>query len=114
MREAPTQLSLAGNENGHTTDLLTTRRAESPAATILSAPTGRLIRQAELFQRLGVSKATGHRLAAAGLIGPQKVRVGAGAVRYHLEEVLAWLANRKPDGTLYDARAWPAMWKSLK
>jgi predicted DNA-binding transcriptional regulator AlpA len=103
-------------ENGTTTSIPrpeATRPSAQSAASLLEIQTGRLIRLAELFERLGVSKATGHRLAAAGRIGPEKVRVGAGAIRYHLEEVLAWLANRKPDGTLYDARTWPSIWKSL-
>jgi predicted DNA-binding transcriptional regulator AlpA len=70
---------------------------------------GRLIRQTDLFRRMAVSDATGYRLASAGKIGPQPIRVGGG-VKYHLAEVVAWLAHRRPDGTLYDRQSWPAAW----
>jgi predicted DNA-binding transcriptional regulator AlpA len=75
---------------------------------------GRLIRQAELWQRLAVSPATGFRLASAGKIGPRPIRVGPGSVRYHLAEVLTWLERRLPDGSLHDRRTWPPVWAALQ
>jgi predicted DNA-binding transcriptional regulator AlpA len=92
---------------------------EHPAAIASQspeAPVGRLIRQTGsdgLFARLAVSKATGHRLAAAGRIGPRPIRLTRTSVRYDLAEVLAWLAHRRPDGQLHDARTWPAVWAAI-
>src|SRR5579871_1861009 len=40
---------------------------------------------------------------------PWTVRLNAGCLRYDLEECLAWLRCRRPDGTLHDARTWPAV-----
>jgi predicted DNA-binding transcriptional regulator AlpA len=78
------------------------------------AEPGRLIRQAELFRRLAVSDATGHRLRAAGKIGPRPIRLGAGCLRYDLAQVLAWFRHPRPDGSLHDARSWPAVWAQLQ
>jgi predicted DNA-binding transcriptional regulator AlpA len=75
------------------------------------ADPGRLIRQAELFERMAVSEATGYRLRSAGKIGPRALKVGGG-IRYHLPEVLAWLQHRRPDGSLHDARTWPPVWEA--
>jgi predicted DNA-binding transcriptional regulator AlpA len=77
-------------------------------------PTGQLIRQRELFGRLAVSSATGHRMVAAGRIGPRPIRLSRGCVRYDQEEVLAWIQCRRPDGSLHDAQTWPAVWASLR
>jgi predicted DNA-binding transcriptional regulator AlpA len=74
----------------------------------------RLIRQAELFERMSVSEATGHRLRSAGKIGPRPVKAGGQIVRYYLPEVLAWLRHRRPDGSLHDAKTWPGMWAQLQ
>jgi predicted DNA-binding transcriptional regulator AlpA len=74
----------------------------------------RLIRQRDLFvNRMAVSMATGHRLTAAGKIGPRPIRVGS-SVRYFLPEVLAWLAHRRPDGQLHDRHTWSAVWTQLQ
>jgi predicted DNA-binding transcriptional regulator AlpA len=88
----------------------------APAASTGEGQTGRLIRQTGpdgLFARLSVSKATGHRLIAAGKVGPRPIRLG-GSLRYHLGEVMAWLEHRRPDGQLHDARTWPAVWQALQ
>src|SRR5262249_13445591 len=76
-------------------------------------PTKRLIRLPDLFDRLAVSAATGHRLRAAGKVGPRAIRLGKGCVRFDLEEVLAWLGNRRTDGTLHDSKTWPAVWEAI-
>lgn len=91
---------------------------ESPVhgTSVEAKPGGlRFIRQSgldSLFGRLAVSKATGHRLLAAGKIGPRSIKVG-GCVRYDLEEVERWLANRRPDNQLHDAQTWPAVWEAI-
>jgi predicted DNA-binding transcriptional regulator AlpA len=51
----------------------------------------------------GVSRATWHRLRAAGKIGPQAVRLGK-AVRYRRDEVAVWIDKGCPD-----AATWLAM-----
>jgi predicted DNA-binding transcriptional regulator AlpA len=84
------------------------------AAPTVEAKPGQLMRQRDLFALLAVSKATGHRLAAASKIGPRPIRLGAACLRYDHLEVLAWLANRRPDGSLHDARTWPTVWDALR
>jgi predicted DNA-binding transcriptional regulator AlpA len=74
----------------------------------------RLIRLGDLFALLDVGKATGHRLIAAGKIGPRAIRLTSACVRFDADEVSAWLSERRPDGSLYDARSWPAVWEMLK
>jgi predicted DNA-binding transcriptional regulator AlpA len=51
----------------------------------------------------GISRATWHRLQAAGKIGPQPIRLGR-AVRYNRDEVLSWIEAGCPD-----ARTWRAI-----
>jgi predicted DNA-binding transcriptional regulator AlpA len=74
----------------------------------------RLIRLKDLFALLDVKKATGHRLIAAGKIGPRAIRLTSACVRFDAEEVDAWLSTRKSDGNLHDATSWPPVWESLK
>jgi predicted DNA-binding transcriptional regulator AlpA len=74
----------------------------------------RLIRLADLFAQLSVSKATGHRLIAAGKIGPKAIRLTSACVRYDADEIDAWLTTRKPDGDLHDAASWPMIWFQQK
>lgn len=81
---------------------------------IKSPSKSRLIRLADLFALLSVSKPTGHRLIAAGKIGPRAIRLTTACVRFDADEVDAWLSLRKPDGNLHDARTWPPIWQSLK
>src|SRR5579884_1370239 len=95
------------------------RRCEALAVEephhVPAADPRRLIRQTELFVgRMAVSEATGHRLRAAGKIGPRPIRLGAGVLRYYLPEVLAWLEHRRSDGGLHDAKTWPAVWAQLQ
>ena len=74
----------------------------------------RLIRLADLFAALVVSKPTGHRLLAAGKIGPRPIRLTPACVRFDADEVDAWLSTRKADGNLHDARTWAAVWESVR
>jgi hypothetical protein len=87
-------------------------REDRDVERTLPADPFRLIRQADLFERMAVSDATGHRLRAAGKVGPRPVRLSG--VRFYLPEVLAWLQHRRPDGSLHDARTWPAVWAQLQ
>jgi predicted DNA-binding transcriptional regulator AlpA len=74
----------------------------------------RFIRQLTLFQMIDVSAATGHRMRAAGKIGPRPVNLNGSCLRYDLREVSAWLEHRRSDGTLHDSKTWPAVWASLQ
>lgn len=53
----------------------------------------KVIRRKELLQMIGVSAATQWRLEKAGLF-PRRIKVGRGAVGWHLAEVEEWLKTR--------------------
>lgn len=98
---------------------LTTDTAASdpaPEARTVETPTAakRLIRFADLFALLDVSKPTGHRLLAAGKVGPRPIRLTPACVRFDANEVDAWLSTKKPDGNLHDARTWSAVWEAIQ
>ena len=86
--------------------------AERPPAD--AAPAKRLIRLRDLFAMLDVSKPTGHRLLAAGRIGPRPIRLTSACVRFDADEVDTWLRSRKPDGALHSAATWGAVWEAIK
>lgn len=88
----------------------------APDARAVELPTSpkRLIRLADLFALLDVSKPTGHRLIAAGKVGPRAIRLTSACVRYCAEEVDAWFSTRRPDGNLHDAKSWPAVWEAIQ
>jgi predicted DNA-binding transcriptional regulator AlpA len=90
----------------HTPDLAPD--AETPAVV------RRLIRLADLFALLDVSKPTGHRLIAAGKIGPRAIRLTSACVRFDGDEVNCWLSTRRPDGSLHDAKSWPPTWEMIQ
>jgi predicted DNA-binding transcriptional regulator AlpA len=77
-------------------------------------PGTRLIKLADLFVALAVSKSTGHRLLASGRVGPRPIRLTAGTVRFDGAEVAAWMATRKPDGSFHDSQSWPPVWAAIK
>ncbi len=78
-------------------------RNEPIAPPAIVRPEPLLIDGAEAARLCGISRATWHRLRAAGKIGPQPVRLGR-AVRYHRPEVESWAAAGCPD-----ARTWAAI-----
>ena len=87
----------------------------TPDASAIKAPTvKRLIKLVELFAALLVGRSTGHRLLAAGKIGPKAIRLTHASVRFDGDEVDAWLSTRKPDGNLHDARSWPPVWELIQ
>lgn len=55
--------------------------------------TDKVIRRRDLLEMIGVSAATQWRLEKAGLF-PRRIRVGRGAVGWHLAEVEEWLKTR--------------------
>jgi len=74
----------------------------------------RFLRSQRLASLLDVSMATFWRVKAAGKIGPRPIRLSPGCVRYDLPEIRAWFDHRKPDGSLYSATEWPAVWAMLR
>jgi predicted DNA-binding transcriptional regulator AlpA len=71
-----------------------------PAAALLGAAL--LISDTEAARLCGVSRATWHRLRAAGKIGPQPIRLGR-AVRYLRSDVEKWAASGCPDSATWRA-----------
>ena len=53
----------------------------------------KLMRRSEVEAAVGLSAATLYRLMSAGSF-PRPIRVGAQAVRWRAEDVLAWIASR--------------------
>ena len=90
--------------------------SDAPAATTASTvkPAARLMKQPDLFALMSVSKSTGHRLLAAGKIGPKPIKLTPGCVRFDSDEIHAWLSTRKSDGNLHDGKSWPAVWEMMK
>lgn len=98
----------------HAPEPTTPAPSTAPHAVERSAAGKRLIRLKDLFDLLDVSKPTGHRLLAAGKVGPRRIRFSSGCVRFDGDEVDAWFANRRPDGSLYDGESWPPVWASIQ
>lgn len=73
------------------------------------APPAELLTRETLAALLDLGVSTFDRLREAGVIGPRPVRLGGG-LRWHREEVLAWLRCRRADGELHTTETWPAAW----
>ena len=100
---------------------LHTAESAAPIPAVAASPidiaagfTKRLIRMADLFRQLDVSKPTGYRLLAAGKIGPRPIRLTSACVRFDAHEVCAWLKTRAADGNLHDAASWPRVWEMIQ
>ena len=88
--------------------------ASEAHAVEIPAARRRLIRLKDLFELLDVSKPTGHRLIAAGKIGPRAIRLTSACVRFDADECDSWFSTRKPDGNLHDAKSWPPVWEAIQ
>ena len=80
---------------------------------LLAAAAGAPLRSGSRFYRDHVPTHDSEivrRYRAAGLIGPQPVRLGA-TLRWNRLEVEAWLLRRTAKGEMLDARTWSGMWK---
>ena len=75
------------------------RPAATPAAAMSVLVTGKAF-----AAMLSMGKSTFDRMRAGGLIGPEPIRLGG--LKWHRDEVIAWLAARRPDGMLPDRKAW--------
>jgi predicted DNA-binding transcriptional regulator AlpA len=72
----------------------------------------RLIDRDEFAHRLSVGVSTLDRLRSAKRIGPREIKCGG--VRFHLAEVMAWIATPTPSGDLHDAATWAPIWAALE
>ncbi|MBA4191978.1 MAG: hypothetical protein C0467_28700 [Planctomycetaceae bacterium] len=76
-------------------------------------PPAELLSRETLATMLDIGASTFDRLRAANQIGPKPIRLG-GALRWHRQEVTAWLAHRDQAGELHTAETWPAVWASIQ
>jgi predicted DNA-binding transcriptional regulator AlpA len=92
--------------------------AEETLDSLIEVLRDRLAPPAELLTRetfaalLDIGTSTFDRLRETGTIGPRPIRLAG--LKWPRDEVLAWLRHRGPDGELHDAKAWPAVWESLR
>lgn len=102
--------------------LTTTPLTESPTPCNLDAlvellrerlaPPAVLLTRETFAALLDVGVSTFDRLRETGAIGPQSLKLAG--LKWHRDEVLAWLHNRDANGELYDAKTWPPVWASLR
>jgi predicted DNA-binding transcriptional regulator AlpA len=69
----------------------------------MTEPTPLLITDTEAARLAGIGRSTWHRLRAAGLIGPEVVRLGR-CCRYRRDEVVSWIAGGCPPRIMWTAR----------
>lgn len=77
----------------------------------LAAPAELLTRES-LAALLDLGVSTLDRLSAAGKIGPRSFKLAG--LKWHRQEVLAWLAQRDNSGELHDVKSWPVVWESIQ
>ncbi len=76
------------------------------------APPAELLTRDTFAELLAIGLSTFDRLRETGGIGPRHVRLAG--LKWHRDEVLAWLRQRTLSGDLYDASTWPAVWATLR
>lgn len=77
-----------------------------------SRPSALLLTRDTLAALLDVGVSTFDRMKAAGQIGPRPVQCAG--LKWHRDEVTAWLAHRDPSGELHDAKTWPTVWQQIQ
>ena len=77
----------------------------------LAAPTELLTRET-FAALLGLGVSTFDRLRETGAIAPRPIRLAG--VKWHRDEVLAWLRHRDQAGELHGAKTWPSVWEALR
>ena len=75
------------------------------------APPTELLTRETFAALLDIGVSTFDRLRETGEIGPQPIRLAG--LKWHRDEVLAWIRHRAPNGDLHDAKTWPAVWAAL-
>ncbi|MBY0459469.1 MAG: hypothetical protein K2V38_19275, partial [Gemmataceae bacterium] len=76
------------------------------------APPAELLTRETFAALLSVGVSTFDRLRETGAIGPQPIKLGG--LKWPREEAMIWLRQRAPNGDLYDAKTWPAVWAALR
>ena len=76
------------------------------------APPAELLTRESFAALLDIGTSTFDRLREAGGIGPHAIRLAG--LKWHRDEALSWLRHRDPNGELYDAKTWPAVWATLR
>jgi hypothetical protein len=76
------------------------------------APPAELLTRETFAALLDLGVSTFDRLRETGAVGPRPLRLAG--LKWHRDEVLAWLRHRGPDGNLLDAKAWPPVWAELR
>lgn len=68
-----------------------------------------LIGYDELATLMGVSRATVHRMASAGKIGPKPLKLSGGCTRWHRPTIERWLDESQRAGRLIERQEWLAL-----
>lgn len=76
------------------------------------APPAVLLTRETFAALLDVGVSTFDRLRETGAIGPQPIKLAG--LKWHRDEVLAWLHNRPANSELHNAKTWPPVWASLR
>ena len=76
------------------------------------APPAALLTRDSFAALLDIGVSTFDRLREVGKIGPRPIHLAG--LKWHREEILAWVAQRGPDGELHDLKTWPIVWASLQ
>ena len=76
------------------------------------APESALLTRETFAALLDIGTSTFDKLREAGTIGPRPIHLAG--LKWDRAEALAWLRHRAADGELHDAKAWPAVWESLR
>jgi hypothetical protein len=75
-------------------------------------PPAELLTRETFAALLDIGTSTFDKFREAGMIGPRPIHLAG--LKWHRDEVLAWLRHRGPDGELHDAKTWAAVWESLR
>jgi hypothetical protein len=76
------------------------------------APPAELLTRETFAALLDIGTSTFDRLRETGAIGPQPMRLAG--LKWHRDEVLAWLRHRDKNGELHDAGTWPVVCESWR
>jgi predicted DNA-binding transcriptional regulator AlpA len=75
------------------------------------APPAVLLTRETFAALLDMGVSTFDRLRETGEIGPRPIRLAG--LKWHRDEVLAWLRQRAANGELHDVKTWPAVWAAI-
>ncbi len=75
-------------------------------------PASVLLTRDKFAELLAVGTSTFDRLRERGKIGPKPIRLAG--LKWHRDEVLAWLQQRDRSAELYDVGTWPKVWERIQ